>query len=150
MEIQVPISELLTPLSDFSWVKHENGERVLGIWPTDDPTNIILGDIFLRSAYVVYDLASYEIAFAQTNFNSSSSSLEGISSSIPSAQSAPSYSSASLAQTIQFGTVSAGMFSTAAGNITSSVTGVGGAGSTGFHGLTGVTGVGTSAFTSLC
>ena len=142
VEIQVPISELLIPLSDFN-VTGENGVCALGMWPTDDPTNIILGDTFLRSAYVVYDLANYVIGIAQTNFNSSSSSLEGISNSIPSAQPAPSYSSTNLAQNIQFGTISAGMFSTAAGNINTALTGVGGASSTGFGGLTGF---GTSAF----
>jgi hypothetical protein len=35
----------------------------------------ILGDTFLRSAYVVYDLSNNVIAIAQTNFNSTTSSI---------------------------------------------------------------------------
>jgi hypothetical protein len=46
-----------------------------GIWSGGNTGPFILGDTFLRSAYVVYDLESNEIAIAQTNFNSSSSSV---------------------------------------------------------------------------
>lgn len=47
---------------------------------------LILGDNFLRSAYVVYDLANNQIALANTNFNSTTSNVVEISgSSIPGA-----------------------------------------------------------------
>lgn len=46
---------------------------VLGILPASEP--YILGDTFLRSAYVVYDLKNNVIALAQTNFNSTTSSI---------------------------------------------------------------------------
>lgn len=45
----------------------------------------LLGDTFLRSAYVVYDLDSKEVALAQSNFNATSSSIIAMTSgsSIP-------------------------------------------------------------------
>ncbi|KAL2007173.1 hypothetical protein VTN00DRAFT_8611 [Thermoascus crustaceus] len=42
---------------------------VFGIAPAGDST-AVLGDTFLRSAYVVYDLENNEISLANTNFNS--------------------------------------------------------------------------------
>jgi hypothetical protein len=47
---------------------------VLGIMSTNDEP-YILGDTFLRSAYVVYDLKNNVIALAQTNFNSSDTNV---------------------------------------------------------------------------
>lgn len=49
----------------------QNGQRacVFGIVPAGRST-AVLGDTFLRSAYVVYDLANNEISLASTNFNS--------------------------------------------------------------------------------
>ncbi|KAK4041053.1 putative aspartic-type endopeptidase opsB [Parachaetomium inaequale] len=51
----------------------ENGVPacLFGIGPAGAGTNV-LGDTFLRSAYVVYDLDNHEIALAPTRFNSSS------------------------------------------------------------------------------
>jgi hypothetical protein len=49
-----------------------------------------LGDTFLRSAYVVYDLANNEISLAQTDFNATSSSVKEIAagpSGVPNAAS---------------------------------------------------------------
>ena len=59
---------------------------ILGISPTGGSTPV-LGDTFLRSAYVVYDLTNNEISIAQTNFNSTSNNIQEItnSTSIPSA-----------------------------------------------------------------
>ena len=39
----------------------------------------VLGDTFLRSAYVVFDLDNNEISLAQTNFDSTSTSISEIS-----------------------------------------------------------------------
>ena len=58
---------------------------------TTDP--YLLGDTFLRSAYVVYDLVNNQIALAQTDFNATSSNIVAFASSgapIPSATVAPS------------------------------------------------------------
>lgn len=40
----------------------------------------LLGDTFLRSAYVVYDLDAKEVALAQVNYNSTSTSITAITS----------------------------------------------------------------------
>lgn len=50
---------------------------IFGIAPADSSTPV-LGDTFLRSAYVVYDLDSNEISLAQTNFNSTSDNIQEI------------------------------------------------------------------------
>ncbi|PWY86780.1 acid protease [Aspergillus heteromorphus CBS 117.55] len=44
------------------------GDCVLGLVPSEPGVNL-LGDTFLRSAYVVYDLANNEISLANTNLN---------------------------------------------------------------------------------
>ncbi|XDG00656.1 hypothetical protein ABKA04_000271 [Annulohypoxylon sp. FPYF3050] len=52
---------------------------LFGISPAGSGTNV-LGDTFLRSAYVVYDLDNNEISLAKTNFNTTESSVEEIPS----------------------------------------------------------------------
>lgn len=56
---------------------------------------IILGDVFLQHAYVVYDLENLEISMGQANFDSNDDEdIELISgTTVPSATQAPSYSS---------------------------------------------------------
>lgn len=67
--IPVSIRELV--LDDGSGLTFTDGTPacVFGIVPTGDST-ATLGDTFLRSAYVVYDLANNEISLAPTRFNS--------------------------------------------------------------------------------
>ncbi|KAM0713908.1 hypothetical protein Q7P37_010870 [Cladosporium fusiforme] len=62
--ISVGLSELVITVGT------ENGEPIciIGILPAEDTTPV-LGDTFLRSAYVVYDLDNHEISMAPTNFN---------------------------------------------------------------------------------
>lgn len=50
---------------------------IFGIAPADSSTPV-LGDTFLRSAYVVYDLDNNEISLAQTDFNSASDNIREI------------------------------------------------------------------------
>ncbi|KAK7711674.1 hypothetical protein SLS57_007967 [Botryosphaeria dothidea] len=71
--ISVPMNELVL-LAGYS-----RGQAVciLGISPAGDSTSV-LGDTFLRSAYVVYDLANNEISLAQTNYNSTDSNINEI------------------------------------------------------------------------
>ena len=65
-------------------MKHSNVQCV-GIAPAGSSTPV-LGDTFLRSAYVVYDLYNNEISLAQTNFNSTTDNIMEISnSSVPDA-----------------------------------------------------------------
>jgi len=80
--IKVPYSEMIIEPSKFGFslagyiptdINFTN-VCILGIIPaTSEP--YILGDTFLRSAYVVYDLKNNVVALAQTNFNSTSSSI---------------------------------------------------------------------------
>lgn len=53
---------------------------ILGIGPAGSSTPV-LGDTFLRSAYVVYDLTANEISLAQTNFNSTTNNILEITNS---------------------------------------------------------------------
>lgn len=50
---------------------------LFGVAPAGSGTNV-LGDTFLRSAYVVYDLDNNQISLAQTKFNATASSVQEI------------------------------------------------------------------------
>ncbi|USW57171.1 Putative aspartic peptidase A1 family, aspartic peptidase domain superfamily [Septoria linicola] len=69
--IQVPLNEMI--------IRASSRTCVLGILPSGDSSYedsyYILGDTFLRSAYVVYDLARNEISLAQTVFNSTEDNI---------------------------------------------------------------------------
>ncbi|MCJ1357557.1 MAG: hypothetical protein MMC33_007553 [Icmadophila ericetorum] len=74
--IAVPLEELV-----LQQIGTANGvpQCVFGATPTPGGNNpAILGDTFLRSAYVLYDLDSNIIAIAQTVFNSDQSNLFGL------------------------------------------------------------------------
>lgn len=77
-EVTVGIKELII---DGGGLRFSNGDRacIFGIVPAGDST-AVLGDTFLRSAYVVYDLTNNEISLAQTRFNSTKSSIFEIQS----------------------------------------------------------------------
>ncbi|KAL4976204.1 aspartic peptidase domain-containing protein [Aspergillus desertorum] len=72
-EITVGIDELTIDAGD---LRFSSGERacIFGLVPAGDST-AVLGDTFLRSAYVVYDLTNNEISLAKTNFNSTKSDI---------------------------------------------------------------------------
>lgn len=75
-----------------NFVIGSNGRScILGILPQSNG-GAILGDSFLNSAYVVYDLEEYQISLAQADFSGGSEDIEIISDSVPSAVSAPQYS----------------------------------------------------------
>lgn len=81
VSIQVPVDEMVFDLSGlFSLDGYSTPELpfsnacALGI-NGQDQEPFILGDTFLRSAYVVFDLKNNAIAIAQTNFNSTTSSI---------------------------------------------------------------------------
>ncbi|OJJ69263.1 hypothetical protein ASPBRDRAFT_132269 [Aspergillus brasiliensis CBS 101740] len=71
--INVGVNELVLDVGDLLF---QDGERacVFGIVPAGDST-AVLGDTFLRSAYVVYDLANNEISLANTNFDSTGNNI---------------------------------------------------------------------------
>lgn len=86
--IQVPMSEFVTPIltEDGTTPKFPHGGGpacsfgLMSSGPASPNTPILLGDSFLRSAYVVYDLANNQIAMAQTKFNVSDSDVQEIPS----------------------------------------------------------------------
>jgi hypothetical protein len=90
--IAVPIAEFVTiPLTDTQGqpITFPNGPNrgktacAFGI-EAAGARPILLGDTFLRSAYVVYDLENMQLAIAQTNFNPGSANVQEFSgASIP-------------------------------------------------------------------
>ncbi|PGH10772.1 hypothetical protein AJ80_07422 [Polytolypa hystricis UAMH7299] len=91
--ISVGMDELvidLSPSQDGNGPTFTNGEPActFGIAPAGSGT-CILGDTFLRSAYVVYDLSNHEISIAQTKFNSTTNDIHEIGTgktAVPGAQ----------------------------------------------------------------
>ena len=115
--ISIPISELILSISSVEETREDpssgdDGEGsygsssssenicLFGIAPAQGSTSV-LGDTFLRSAYVVYDLANNEISLAQTVFNSTTSHVLEIdtgTASVPDATSVISAIQASVSQ----------------------------------------------------
>jgi len=71
--ISVPLNELVVVVG----YSRRQPVCIFGVSPAGDSI-AILGDTFLRSAYVVYDLQNNQIALAQTNFNATKSSIAEI------------------------------------------------------------------------
>lgn len=82
--ISVPLSQMINNAGITPGAVFDNGEAICSIFAdsvANDPSgSIILGDSFLRSAYVVYDLENNEIAIGQTVFNATSSNIKAIPS----------------------------------------------------------------------
>jgi hypothetical protein len=84
LTIKVPVSELVFDITSSAFATGTgtftspnlpfSSTCAFGILPAGQNPSI-LGDTFLRSAYVVYDLSNNLIALAQTNFNSTTSSI---------------------------------------------------------------------------
>jgi len=74
VQISVPMNELVI----IDGYRRGRAICILGISSAGDST-AVLGDTFLRSAYVVYDLNNNEISLAATNFNATSSNIQEIS-----------------------------------------------------------------------
>lgn len=75
VQISVPINELVIVAA----VSRGQPVCILGVGPAGNSVSV-LGDTFLRSAYVVYDLANNEISLAQTNFNATTENIQEIQS----------------------------------------------------------------------
>jgi len=99
--ISVGMDELVISMSDPNGnsPQYEDGTPacLFGILPAGGGS-VIMGDTFLRSAYVVIDLSSNQVALAQTKFNTTASNIVEIGSSgeIPSATSVTNPVSATL------------------------------------------------------
>lgn len=91
-KIKVKGSDLAFSFKDLKHVDH--GEmRIFGIWDNKYGGGYnILGDTFLRSAYVVYDLDGETISLAQANKRPGNPTPEPIIDAIPGAQKAPNSS----------------------------------------------------------
>lgn len=108
-KINVSVSQLVTPVPGLRF-KDGTDACQFGIEKSPDGT-IILGDTFLRSAYVVYDLDNKQIAMANTNLNGgapniqeiSGSSIPGVSTVLSSMTLPASLSEATAAVTTEFG-----------------------------------------------
>ena len=90
--INVAIAELVLDVSEGATIDGE-AACAFGIAPADGTTPV-LGDTFLRSAYVVYDLANNEISLANTNFDSTTTSIEEIGTGADSVPDSTSVSNA--------------------------------------------------------
>ena len=67
---------ITVPLSDFLRTNgYSGGMCQFDIQPSTDPTSYILGETFLRSSYVVYNLEANEIAIAQAVVNTTASNI---------------------------------------------------------------------------
>lgn len=80
--ISVPMSELVEDAGtteDGNQITFPDGTPacIFGIAPAEDSTPVF-GDTFIRSAYLVYDLANNQISIAQTNFNATSNDIREI------------------------------------------------------------------------
>ncbi|KAI9762171.1 MAG: hypothetical protein M1840_001466 [Geoglossum simile] len=76
-KISVPMNELvISPGKGFNGTFGGDPACIFGIGKSGSVN--VLGDTFLRSAYVVYDLENHQISLAQTNFNSTRSSIKEI------------------------------------------------------------------------
>jgi len=87
LNITVPMNEMVI----VDGVRKGSQVCILGISDSQGSTSV-LGDTFLRSAYVVYDIQNNEISLAPTDFNSTKSTVSAIASGsggIPSATSVP-------------------------------------------------------------
>jgi hypothetical protein len=70
--VSVRIKEMMTSTQPGATMEDGTQGCALGIVPTSGRSSV-LGDTFLRSAYVVYDMENNEISLANTNFNASGS-----------------------------------------------------------------------------
>ncbi|OQV07901.1 hypothetical protein CLAIMM_12256 [Cladophialophora immunda] len=116
--IKVPFDELIlgtAASSNGQPLSFENGEEacILGLAPLGSSSTAVLGDTFLRSAYVVYDLANNEISLAQTVFNATSSTIREITTGSDSVPGAVAVASAVTTIAVGTGETSAAMFGVA-------------------------------------
>lgn len=93
IDIKVPMNEMVLDPSflGMGQLTDDSGTQmcIFGVAPLDgDDDQAILGDTFLRSAYIVYDLDNNEVSIANANMNSSKSNIVEIgtgSDAVPSA-----------------------------------------------------------------
>lgn len=96
--IEIPVEDLLVALTEDDGsplvIDGEN-QVILALGVADDNYMNILGDVFLRAMYTVFDLDHYEIAIAKAKPNATGSDISLIEGSIPGAIPVPNYASTS-------------------------------------------------------
>lgn len=139
--VNISIAEFLTPIQfqDGSFAQLDDGKQACSFGVQAANGNpVILGDTFLRSAYVVYDLENQVIGLAQTNFDanrgtgnvqafaSGSGGIPGVSSTatVPATQ-----TFSGIPRVTQGATDSAGTVQASAGSPTFQLSATGSAGS---------------------
>ncbi|KAJ8068818.1 hypothetical protein OCU04_002511 [Sclerotinia nivalis] len=109
--IQVTMDELVIPVtsSNGQQLRFTDGTAacLFGIAPAGEST-AVLGDTFIRSAYIVYDLANNEISLAQTNFNATATSVVEITTGTSAVPDAALVSNAATASSDSSGAVISG------------------------------------------
>ncbi|CAD6440007.1 7749c42c-c53e-47a0-aeb0-0767cc4bb6ba [Sclerotinia trifoliorum] len=109
--IQVTMDELVIPVtsSNGQQLRFTDGTAacLFGIAPAGEST-AVLGDTFIRSAYIVYDLANNEISLAQTNFNATATNVVEITTGISAVPNAALVSNAATASSDSSGAVISG------------------------------------------
>lgn len=124
-KVDVGLSQLVFSGTMAGWPKNS---CAIGLTPSEPGVNI-LGDSFLRSAYVVYDLENNEISLANTNFNPGKDDILEIGTGadgVPGATLVPSAVSAATGngvQTATTGVVGATGVTVTAGTTATGVTG---------------------------
>ena len=81
-KVSVPVSEMVQPQVENQTFDDKTPACALGI-QSQDQDFLVLGDVFLRSAYVVYNLESQTVALANAKFNVTTSNIKAINSDIP-------------------------------------------------------------------
>lgn len=93
--IEIPVRNLLISIteedSETPIKVNDQAQSILAIGLAEDDYMYILGDVFLRSIYTVFDIDHYEIAIANAKMNATDSDIVTIGASIPGAIQAPSY-----------------------------------------------------------
>jgi len=150
-ELKVPYSEFIVnpTATDGTFFQYNNGQDVcmIGAIPGSSQQIAVLGDTFLRSAYVVYDLDNQEISLGQTVFNATSSNIEAIPSgknAVPSATPVANPTTLTLGSNLSPSDIPNGETPTGTGGSIGGATGAGGSGSSSDASRMGLYGTGTT------
>lgn len=155
-ELKVPYSEFIVnpTATDGTFFKYNSGENVcmIGAIPGSSQQIAVLGDTFLRSAYVVYDLDNQEISLGQTVFNATSSNIQAIPSgknAVPSATAVSNPTTLTLGSNLSPSDIPNGQTPTGTGGSIGGATGTGGSGSSSGASAMGLFGTGTTLVMTL-
>ncbi|SCV01999.1 LAMI_0G15104g1_1 [Lachancea mirantina] len=97
-----------TPVNNYVLETDDDETCALGIVPSDQ--HAVFGDVFLTSAYVVYDLDNLEISLAQANWGTTSDDISEVIGAIPGAKKAPGYSNSWTASAAKLDIVTSDIF----------------------------------------